>query len=175
MAADNRHVIWSNYDLDYEDFRDQIEEAYPEASEAERFQLMHEINDDFLDDDRMNPNIPLGQPILVIADLGLWFGRRLGYRDIASGNLRDCLYSENDYSTWYVDNDGEFRCDDIHHDGTNHYRYRVYREDADDADREDLKEKLFFGTVTEEDIEQYTRKLGDIISEVYGWELSPLN
>lgn len=33
----------------------------------------------------------VSQPILVIADLGLWNGRRMGYKEIPSGNIRDCL------------------------------------------------------------------------------------
>ena len=44
-----KHVIWSNEDLRLEDFIGQIEEAYPDASEAEKYQLMQEINNDFLD------------------------------------------------------------------------------------------------------------------------------
>lgn len=45
----------------------------------------------------------------------------MGYKEIPSGNIRDCLYSDTDYSTWYVDRLGDLRCDAIHHDGTNFY------------------------------------------------------
>lgn len=168
--TEERHMIWSNYDLDIEDFRDQIEEAYPDYSEEEKLQVMYEINNDFLDDDRRNLNIVLKHPILVIGDLGLWNGRHLGYMEIESGNIRDCLFSDNDYSTWYVDSEGEFRCDDVHHDGTNHYRYRVYRDGVDEADRDYLKGKIYDGTVTEDDIAQFTKRLGDEIGKVYGWK-----
>lgn len=114
------HLIWTNYGLDYEDYRDQLDEDYPELSDAEKEQLMYELNDDYLQDERANLNIQLSQPILVVAQLGLWNGVKPGYREIESGNIRDCLYSHYDFTTWFVDRQGDLRCDDIHHDGTNH-------------------------------------------------------
>lgn len=29
--SEDRHIIWSNYDLDYEDWRDDLEGEYPAA------------------------------------------------------------------------------------------------------------------------------------------------
>ena len=168
--TDGAHLIWSNYDLDYEDWRDDLEAEYPELSEDERYYKMLEINREYLDDERMNLNIQLSQPILVIADLGLWTGRHSGYKEILSGNIRDCLYSENDYTTWYVDKDGDFRCDDVHHDGTNHYLYRVFKDSASDVQREDLLDKIYRGIATPTDIDRVTRRLGDEIGKVYGWD-----
>ena len=108
---DGRHIIWSN-DIDYDDWREDLEEQYPDLTEAERMELMYELNGDYLDDERSNLDIQLSRPILVVGDLGLWHGRRMGYKEIPSGNIRDCLYSERDmdYSTWYVDKNGDFRC-----------------------------------------------------------------
>ena len=45
---------------------------YPELSEDERISLMYEINGHYLDDERMNLDVQLSQPILVVGDLGLW-------------------------------------------------------------------------------------------------------
>lgn len=119
--TEQKHIIWSS-DPDYEDWRGDLEEQYPELSEQERMELMVEQNNDYLDDERCNLNIQLSRPILLIADIGRWDGRYPGYAEIKSGNIRDCLYSEMDYSTWYVDRLGDLRCDAVHHDGTNHYR-----------------------------------------------------
>lgn len=168
--TDADHLIWTNHDLDYEDWRDDLEAEYPELSEDERYYKMLEINRDYLDDERVNLNIQLSQPILVIADLGLWTGRHSGYREILSGNIRDCLYSEYDYTTWYVDKDGDLRCDDVHHDGTNHYLYRVFKDSATDEQREDLLDKIYCGIATQADIDRVTRRLGDEIGKVYGWD-----
>ena len=150
---DGRHIIWSN-DIDYDDWREDLEEQYPDLTEAERMELMYELNGDYLDDERSNLDIQLSRPILVVGDLGLWHGRRMGYKEIPSGNIRDCLYSERDidYSTWYVDKNGDFRCDAIHHDGTNHYLYRAYKDGVSDTQIENLKEKLYRGTATRADI-----------------------
>ena len=163
--------IWSNYGLDYEDWRDDLEAEYPDLSEDERISLMYEINGDYLDDERANLNVQLSQPILVVGDLGLWNGRRMGYKEIPSGNIRDCLYSNTDYSTWYVDRLGDLRCDAIHHDGTNFYLYRVYKDSASPSQIELLKEKLYRGIATRADITRVTRRLGDDIAKVYGFSI----
>lgn len=164
------HLIWSNYDLDYDDWKDDLEAEHPDLSERERIDLMYQINSDYLDDERINLNIPLSRPILVIADLGLWYGRRQGYKEIESGNIRDCLYDDNDYVTWFVDKNGDLRCDSIHHDGTNHYLYRTYKDGVSEEQIENLKWKLYNGQATRKDITRITRRLGDEIGKVYGWE-----
>ena len=168
---ENRHVIWSNYDLDYEDWRDDLEAEYPELTEDQRIALMYEINGDYLDDERVNLNIQLSQPILVIGDLGLWHGRRSGYKEIESGNIRDCLYADTDYSTWYVDKLGDLRCDAIHHDGTNHYLYRAYKDGVRESQIDLLKDKLYRGIATRADVTRITRRLGDDIARVYGFSI----
>ena len=142
--TEQKYLIWSNYALDYEDWRADLEADYPELSEDDRMALMYEINSDYLDDERVNLDIQLEQPILVIADLGLWTGRHMGYKEIESGNIRDCLYSDRDieYSTWFVDKLGDLRCEAIDHDGTNHLLYRAYKPGVRESQIELLKEKL---------------------------------
>ena len=171
--SDGKHIIWSNYDLDYEDWRDDLEAEYPDLTEDERIALMYEINGDYLDDERVNLNVQLSRPILVIGDLGLWYGRRMGYKEIDSGNIRDCLYSGRDdmYSTWYVDRLGDLCCDAIHHDGTNHYLYRTYKDGVSESQIDLLKEKLYRGIATRADITRITRRLGDDIAKVYGFSI----
>lgn len=168
---DEKHIIWSNYFLNYDDWKADLEEQYPDLSEDERISLMYEINNDYLSDERINLNIQLDRPILVIGDLGLWNGRRSGYKEIESGNIRDCLYTDTDYSTWYVDKLGDLRCDAIHHDGTNHYLYRVYKDGVSESQIDLLKEKLYYGTATRADITRVTRRLGDDIAKVYGFPI----
>ena len=170
--TEQKHLIWSNYDLDYEDWRTDLETEYPELSEHERMALMYEINSGYLDDERTNLDIQLDQPILIIADLGLWQGRRMGYKEIESGNIWDCLFSDRDtdYATWYVDKQGDLRCSAVHHDGTNYLLYRTYKDGVTESQIDRLKEKLYCGTATRADITRVTRRLGDEIGKVYGWE-----
>jgi len=167
--SDDCRVIWSNRDLDYEDWREWLEVEYPTLSEDERIEMMYEQNNDYLADERLNLDIDVGNTILVIADLGLWTGRHSGYREITSGNISDCLYSHYDYTTWYVDSDGEFRCDDVHHDGVNHYLYRAFRKGVTEEQMHYLEDKIYLGTATQADIDHYTRRLGADIGRVYGW------
>lgn len=63
-----KYLIWSNYSLDYEDWREDLEAEYPELSEQEREEKMYERNSEYLDDERMNLDIQLDKPILVIVD-----------------------------------------------------------------------------------------------------------
>ena len=165
------HFIWSNYHLNYEDWRDDLEEEYPDLTEEGRVNLMYKMNDDDLDEVRANLNIQLGHTILVIGDLGLWDGRRSGYKEIESGNIRDCLFAgrDDDYCTWYVDEEGDLRCDAVHHDGTNYYTYRVYKESLTDDQIEELHTKICAGKATPEDIAQATLSVGDNVAKVYGW------
>ena len=170
--TEQKHLIWSNYALNFEDWRDDLEADYPDLSEEERMALMYESNNDYLDDERVNLDIQLAQPILIIADLGLWTGRHIGYKEIESGNIRDCLYSDRDieYSTWFVDKLGDLRCEAVHHDGTNYLLYRTYKPGVRESQIDLLKEKLYFGTATRADITRITRRLGDEIGKVYGWD-----
>ena len=171
--AVDRHVIWSDIDLDIDDWRDGLKEEYPGLTEDEMYALMCEINSEYLDDERANLNIQLSQPIIAIGDLGLWHGRRSGYKMIESGNIRDCLYSDRDidYAQWYVDRYGDLRADMIHHDGTNHILYRVFKDGTTDWQRENLKEKIYAGRTTRADISRLTKRLGDEIAQVYGWSI----
>lgn len=172
---ERKHIIWSNENLDYEDWRETLEENYPDVSEESRIELMYEINDENLLDERCTLSIRFNEPILVIADIGRWNGRFSGYQEIESGNIADCLYTDMDYATWYVDKNGDFRCDAIHHDGTNHYLYRVYKENTTEFQRDTLKEKIYEGKATRNDITRTTRKLGDEIAKVYGFDIPKQN
>ena len=101
--AVERHVIWSDIHLDLDDWRDFLMENYPELPEDKLYEKMHELNAEYLDDERRNLNIQFSQPILVIGDIGRWNGRVQGYKMVNSGNIRDCLYSDTDMTEWYVD------------------------------------------------------------------------
>lgn len=65
--SEDRHIIWSNFYLDYDDWKDDLEADYPDLSEQERIALMYEINGDYLDDERMNLNVQLSAPFWSLA------------------------------------------------------------------------------------------------------------
>ena len=164
-----KHLIWSNYNLDYEDEREWMEEEYPELTEDKRIEKMYELNADNLEEERCNLDIQMPEAILAIADLGLWYGRRTGYKEITSRRISDCLYSDRDteYATWWVDGRGDLCAEFIHHDGRNYITYREWKEGISETQKENLKAKLMRGEATRKDITRKTRKLGDRIAAVY--------
>ena len=164
-----KHVIWSNRDLDLEDWRETLEENYPEMDDYGLTDMMYQANDDNLPDERANLDIQVGGDILAVADLGRWDGRVIGYKLIESGNIKDCLYTNCELCEWYVDRDGEFRCDESHHDGTNHIYYRKFREGVTEEQKEDLLADIYEHKAKQEDIDRLTDKLGEAIGKVYGW------
>lgn len=166
---DNKHIVWSDINLDLDDWRESLEEVYPDYPEDELYAIMCKNNAENLYDERANLDIQLPREIIVIGDLGLWNGRAHGYKMIDSGNIQDCLYSDCDYNEWYVDKLGDFRCKAIHHDGTNHYLYRQIKPNISDEQLENFQNKLYSGTATRADINRITKRLGDEIGKVYGW------
>lgn len=175
QAQEEKHIIWSNLNLDLEDWREFLEEEYPGRIEEDYYGLMHELNNGYLDDERMNLDRQLSTPILVCADLGLWNGRKSGYRMIGSDNIKDCLDSGFEDVEWYVDRQGDLRSTAVHHDGRNHYLYRAVRERVPDWKVERLQNRLYEGTASYADIARVTRRLGDEIAAVYGFPIQEEN
>ena len=174
----DRHIVWSNMNLEADDWRDSYKE-YLEINgldddpndENKLYEYMVEANDDYLSDERRNLDIQFSQPIIVIGDLGRWNGRVTGYKMIDSGNITDCLYSDTDYTEWYVDKYGDLRANAVHHDGTNHYLYRVFKDGVTDTQIENLQDKIYNGKATRADITRVTKRLGDDIAGVYGFPI----
>ena len=167
----NKNIIWSDIDLNFDDWKEDLKAEYPEMNDDQLYNLMYEINGGYLEDERINLDIQLSKPIIVIADLGLWNGRKSGYKMIDSGNIKDCLYSDCDSNEWYVDQKGDLRCTAIHHDGTNHYLYRAFKDGVSDTQKENLQYKIYCGKATRADITRVTKRLGDEIAKVYGFPI----
>ena len=90
MENETKHIIWQNYEIDPEDWYDEFIEQYPGLSEnINAWEYATQCNEEYLEDERTNLDIELDHPIVIFADIGLWFGRRHGYRVIGS-NISDC-------------------------------------------------------------------------------------
>lgn len=165
------YVIWSNESLEWEDWVEAFEEDYSDASDEKKFELMNELNNAYLEEERYLMDVNVGSPILIIADLGLWNGRHSGYKIIDNGCLRECMYSELDGVTWFVDGKGDFRMDGYHHDGHNYYLYRKFKDGISEEEKDALLEKILDHTVTEDDINRVTDRLGDVLEKLYGFLL----
>ena len=170
-----KHIIWTNRDLKLEDWKDMFDELEvcfdEETSEDEKWDMVYQWNNEYLDDERVNLNVDVHAGIIAIADLGLWNGRRSGYKEMGT-KISNCLSGTcGDYVTWYVDELGDLKCEDCHHDGTNYYTYRAWKDGVSLAQMENLEWKIYNGKATRRDITRLTRKLGPYIAEAYGWPM----
>jgi hypothetical protein len=170
---DQKHIIWSNRNLDIEDWRgayaDFVESNDYDSDpydESNIYNYMIATNAEYLLDERANLNKPIEGRILVIADLGLWNGRASGYKIIDTKNLNAFLQVNHEYAEFYGDGK-EIRGYEIHHDGANCYLYRMIREDRD-------IDKLCNAIYNHEEISPqklnyYTKSLYKEVADVYGW------
>ena len=63
------------------------------------------------------------------------------------------------------------RCDDTHHDGTNHHLVRVWKDGISDHLREKLHDAILSGHATPTLYGRYTNAVGKDIANVYGWKV----
>ena len=167
-----KRIIWSNMDINPDDWK----ESYKEDAEINEWDKDTEDEDNLLEyidktlyaylkDERMNLDVPTDGRILVIADLGLWYGRRQGYK-ILNGNVKNILSNDADYVEWYSDG-YNINATAAHHDGTNFYEYRVIREDRN---IQNLLDAIYHGEeITRKKLNYYTKSLEPYVAKVYGW------
>lgn len=166
-----KRVIWSS-DVDISDEAVQI---FIEDTEIDGdvIQAMYEDNDLRLDDERRNLDIPTRNPIVVIADLGLWNGRRVSYSVLDVRNV-NAIFStgQGDFTTFFADA-YNVQCQDIHHDGTNYYVYRELIGSQDEC--APLLDALYEGKdlgKIKALIRRYSRSLLPYVADVYGWPVA---
>jgi len=161
-----KKTIWSNEDIDGELEYINEQEEYKDLNEEEKTELAYENINRGLEDERDNLDIQLNGSILCIADLGLWNGRKQGYKVIKSGNIKDILFSDCDYASWYSDGHN-IKAKLSHHDGTN---YIEYREIKNEENIDNLLNDLYGGKkITRAKINYYTKSILREVKKVYGW------
>lgn len=169
------HTIWQNYDLDLEDWREMVIEdreinGLPtDVDDATLCEDMYELNSNYLDDERMNLNIIVEGRIVAIADIGLWDGRRMGYK-LYDHNISDCLtfFSDCEFAEFWVDR-YDFKCKQDHHDGCNFAVFREIKSNLSSDQVDYFLWKIYKGKATQSDITRCTKSLAKRIKEVYGW------
>lgn len=138
---------------------------HPDFSESDIFDTLYEVNNQDIHDLRTNLNITLSGEILVIASLGLWYGRRCGYRLLNSKNLQDIFYTNAEEVKWFTDGK-DLKAEEYHHDGTN---YLMYREVKKGVNIYKLLESIYNGeTVSNKRLAYYTKSILPHINKVYG-------
>ena len=85
-------------------------------------------------------------------------------------NIADCLYSDaSGYCKFYVE-DGDFHMEEAHHDGTNHFIFRAWKDGVTEDEKDEVRNACYCAS---DDllplIEKYTDSLAPMIAKVYGW------
>ena len=166
----SKRMIWTN-EIDSDELaaaREGVAESegigIEEVSDDKAYAYAAESMELWYEAEKSNLNRRTGR-ILLIADLGLWNGRRQGYK-LCGHNLNEVLTNfQGDYCEVYCDAHNVC-ARDTHHDGSNYYTFREIKEGVD---IEPLLDKLYNGTATTKDISRYTRSLRPYVAAVYGW------
>ena len=164
-----KHMIWSNINLKIEDWQDYIKDQEDETGETydenQQIEMITELNNDYLGDEKANLNIQVDGKIIAIASMGLWNSRKKGYRIF--DNLPDILSTECDYAEWYIEGN-KVLFTGHHHDGTNSVEYRVLRENRNS---DNFISKIYNNEeITKGIMQYYTKPLAPYIKKVYGWK-----
>ena len=167
----NKITIWSNINLDIDnwDFSEEEREYGEALTDEQKWEVMGEVNEEYLEDERCNLNINTEEDIIAIGDLGLWHGRVSAYKEILGKNISEILYCDEPFAEWYVDGYGNLRGTMIHHDGTNYILYREWRKGLSSEQKENFLEKIYTGKATKKDVSRYTTALGKYVRKVYGF------
>lgn len=166
-----KRIIWSNMNINPDDWKEGYKEIAEENGwdedtddENNLWRYIDEELDRYRDDERINLDVPTNGRILAIADLGLWNGRKQGYR-ILKENVNSIFNISEDYSEYYSDG-YNIKATLTHHDGTNYIEYREIREDRN---INNLLIAIFNGEkISRKKLNYYTRSLLPYVSKAYG-------
>lgn len=170
------HLIWESNptmtDNDWSFYRNE----YPELNNAEIEQLFADDNSERLNDERTNlSHITVPNGILGFGRLGLWNGSPFAVLPDDVATVSDCLRGfvrGASELTIRVDEKGDLQVTESHHDGTNRYTFRAWREHITETQKNNIRARITAGDTDEklqDLIYRYTYRLGDIIGDVYGW------
>lgn len=138
-----------------------------DITDDEVIEYINTMISNWYEDENVNLNKYLDGDVICIADLGLWNGRRCGYK-VYGNNLNEILHYQGDDYEVYVE-DGEVMADDIHHDGRNHYIWRVFKSGIDEDSAEEFLNALYNGDCDEDMMNEYTDSLAPFVRQIYGW------
>ena len=139
-------------------------------SHSAAYEAACESNTEWLYDVRSNLKMEVPNPILAIADLGLWNGRRSGYKMLSGSTVADIFTVHcGDFVTYYADA-YNVRCVDIHHDGTNYYVFRELRDPEGSC--QPLLDAIYCGKDYKALLKRYTKSLLPYVADVYGWPMA---
>ena len=174
MAKHN--VIWKSYGMlnrkELEDYekgaRENLEyNGVENITESDIQQEVFDNIDLFFEDELLNLDKTLPNKIIAIADMGLWYGRRQGYK-VLGNNLNEVVSSTIGCDEKEVYCDAyNVRATGYHHDGSNSVLFRELREDRN---IDNFLEKIYNNEeISSSTLNYYTKSLKPYVQEVYGF------
>ena len=171
-----KYTIWKSYGMhSIEEIKDYEETAMQcflnnEFTEEEITQeaitdRIYEDLEDTFEDECYNLNKKLEGNILAIANMGLWNGRKTGYK-VLSNNLQEILTSSIGCNEKEIYFDGfNIKAKGHHHDGTNYIEFRMIRPNRN---INKLLDKIYMNQpITRNEINYYTKSLRKEIKAIY--------
>ncbi len=177
MSKENIHIIY-NSEINLKDWvkdREEIMAEEPFCSTCEKKDCEHcdsfyyrcqDINNGYYYDDLDNLNRTLSNNIIALADLGLWSGRKKGYKIL--GNNLNCIFQISEQTNCYYADGRNVRAKCGHHDGTNNILFRKLKDGVTIPQIENLLFKNDY-TLTPQQISKYTESLRPYVAKIYGW------
>ena len=172
-----KRTIWKSYGMysikeleaEEQDAKEFLSENYPEIEQTNEA-ITDEIYDNigrWYDDETDNLDKQLEGRILAIASMGLWNGRKTGYK-ILDSNLNEVLTSTIGCDEKEVYFDGyNIKAEGYHHDGRNFVEYREIRE-GKNIDK--LLDKIYMNKpISRSELNYYTKPLGKYVKQIFGW------
>ena len=102
---------------------------------------------------------PANNDIVVLATLDLWNGKKKAFQLLKRDSIGNVLTLPcGDDIAFYTDR-YNFICSDTHHDGTNVYLFRTWKNGLSEKSKRTLLGKWIAGTATAKDISRYTDTL----------------
>lgn len=176
MTGRKQIIIWDGTFCEFEqmaeELKSEMEEIYPNETNDFWIRLAQETHERYLDDERSNLDIKTDQDIVIFAELGLWYGKKLAFKKLSPHNINAIFqpFAIGDIK-FYYDGYGNICADEYHHDGTNHYIYRTMKEGLH---ADDLGERFSDGSVTAKNFKsymyRYTKSIAAPVKKIYGWK-----
>ena len=187
----DKHLIWQK-DIDYEDWRADMENEFPDMSEEERYDVAVETNYDYLGDEHINlSDVFEGKDVIMIGSLYRWTGAHRWVVDYDNTSSEKVLRGQGrdielvEASVQRSSDSGKYELIERfgHHDDnfSSSFLYvRIKKDNLSERQNErcdkiirdylyehkiDLKEAL-------KELDTYTYSPSKEIANVYGWKLS---
>jgi hypothetical protein len=171
-----KRTIWKSYGMYSIKELEELEQSEREHLKENNFEnyettdvtdIIYEEINLWFEDETSNLYKQLDGRILAIASMGLWNGRKTGYK-ILGDNLNEVLTSTIGCDEKEVYFDGyNIKAEGYHHDGRNFVEYREIREDKN-IDK--LLDKIYMNKpISRSELNYYTKPLGKYVKQIFGW------